>query len=111
MKFFKFFKFFRENNKKLFALDLRKNFTMTISQKMEKLKNVSLYKRKMGKTGIQFTSTQSQEMLKEAISEGTATSFFQLMDQFQTQADPTFCGPTTMVCVFNALGVDPRTKW
>jgi glutathione gamma-glutamylcysteinyltransferase len=90
---------------------ISKKFTMTNSQMMERLKNVSVYKRIMPKLGINFSSKKSQELLKESIESGCADSYFPLADQFQTQADPTFCGPTTMVCVFNSLGVDPRKKW
>ena len=89
----------------------KKEFTMTNTQQMEKLKNVSVYKRIMPKLGIHFSSRKSQELLKESIGEGCASSYFSLADQFQTQADPTFCGPTTMACVFNSLNVDPRRRW
>lgn len=89
----------------------KKEFAMTNSQMMEKLKYVSVYKRIMPKVGINFASKKSQEFLKESINNGCANSYFPLADQFQTQSDPTFCGPTTMVCVFNSLGVDPRKKW
>lgn len=84
---------------------------MTNSQMMEKLKNISVYKRTMPKLGIPFSSRKSQEMLKQCIEDGSAHSYFQIADQFQTQADPSYCGPTTMISVFNSLGVDPKKKW
>ena len=96
----------------IFTNPVRKKFTtLTFSQQMEKLKNVSLYKRIMPNFGINFSSKKSQEMLKESIIEENCNSFFQLIDQYQTQSDPTYCGPTTMVSVLNSLGVDPRVKW
>jgi glutathione gamma-glutamylcysteinyltransferase len=78
---------------------------------MDKLKNVSVYKRFMPKFGVPFSSLKSQQMLQESIGEGYASSFFHLADQHQTQGDPTYCGPTTMTCILNALGVDPKAKW
>ena len=89
------------------------NFTQTMSntQMLEKLKNVSVYKRIMPKIGIHFSSSKSQTLLKESMAQGCANSYFFLADQFQTQGDPTYCGPTTMVCVFNSLNVDPKKKW
>lgn len=78
---------------------------------LEKLKNVSVYKRIMAKSAIPFASKKSQELFKESLNEGGCSAFFQLSDQYQTQPDPSFCAPTTMVCVLNALGIDPRKKW
>lgn len=94
-----------------FNNEIKPNQQMTNSQMMEKLKKLSLYKRIMPRSGIPFTSKKSQEMLKECIIDGTCDSFFLLVDQYQTQSDPSFCGPTTMVCIFNSLGVDPKKKW
>jgi glutathione gamma-glutamylcysteinyltransferase len=90
---------------------IKKDFTMTNTQQMEKLKNVSVYKRIIPKLGIPFSARKSQELLKASINEGCANSYFSLADQFQTQSDPTFCGPTTMASVFNSLNVDPKRKW
>lgn len=90
---------------------IKKDFTMTNTQQMEKLKNVSVYKRIMPKLGIPFSAKKSQELLRGSIIEGCANSYFSLADQFQTQSDPTYCGPTTMASVFNSLSVDPKRKW
>jgi glutathione gamma-glutamylcysteinyltransferase len=90
---------------------LKKYFTQTTSAQMEKLKKVSLYKRLMPKIGIPFNSKRSETLLQESLIEGTAASFFPLVDQHQTQSELTFCGVTTMTSVLNALGVDPRNKW
>ena len=37
--------------------------------------------------------------------------FFKLIQQFTTQAEPAFCGITSLVQVMNALEVDPRRTW
>jgi glutathione gamma-glutamylcysteinyltransferase len=100
------YNWYNKNNKNNY-----KNFSQTNAQIMEKLKHVSVYKRIMPQVGVPFSSIKSQQMLKEGIEDGSAGTFFQLSDQFQTQADPSYCGPTTMVCIFNSLGVDPRKKW
>jgi hypothetical protein len=100
------------NFKHKLKLEFFKNIGIKkFSTTADKMKNLSLYKRNVPKMGIQFPTRQSQELLKEAMAEGSASSFFQLMDQFQTQGDPTYCGPATMVCIFNSLGVDPKRKW
>jgi hypothetical protein len=75
------------------------------------IKKLSVYKRIPKDLGIPFNSCKSQIFLKESISEGNALAFFDIIDQFQTQADPTFCGPTTLSIVLNSLGIDPYKKW
>nr|ADR51693.1 phytochelatin synthase [Pteris vittata] len=37
--------------------------------------------------------------------------FFKLVSTFQTQAEPAYCGLTTLVVVLNALSVDPGRRW
>jgi hypothetical protein len=98
-------------NKTNFIKSFKRNFDLTMQQKMEKLKHISLYKRKMPNVGINFTSRVSQEMLKESLEQGSAASFFHIIDQLHTQTDPMYCGPATMTCIFNALGIDPKAKW
>lgn len=75
------------------------------------LSKISVYKRIPHYLGVPFQSQQSQTLLKESMEEGNSMAFFDLIDQFQTQSDPTFCGPTTLVVVLNALGIDPHKKW
>jgi hypothetical protein len=81
------------------------------SDKMNILKNVSLYKRVMPKLGVQFQTAKSQQMLQECIDQGTSISFFHLVDQYQTQGDPTYCGPITMAVLLNSLQIDPKKQW
>lgn len=75
------------------------------------ISKISVYKRIPKNLGVPFQSQKSQTIFKESMEEGNASAFFDLIDQFQTQADPTFCGPTTLVVVLNALGIDPNKKW
>jgi len=42
---------------------------------------------------------------------GGLKSFFPLMEQHTTQAEPAFCGISTLVVVLNAFAVDPRRTW
>lgn len=75
------------------------------------MSKISLYKRIPNKLGIPFQSSKSQTLLKETIEEGNCVAFFDIIDQFQTQSDPTFCGPTTLIVILNSLGIDPNKKW
>lgn len=89
-----------------------KNFsTQQVVVKKIDLNKVSVYKRITKDLGIPFNSKKSQVLLTESIEEGSGLAFFDIMDQFQTQGDPTFCGPTTLAVVLNSLGIDPHKKW
>ena len=50
-------------------------------------------------------------MFAEAMRDGTAKSFFRLMEMLHTQNEPEHCGLATLVTVLNALGVDPYRRW
>lgn len=50
-------------------------------------------------------------MFREALADGTLETFFPLIEQFHTQADPAFCGLGSLVMALNALAVDPGRVW
>lgn len=77
----------------------------------KKFAHISFYKRKEPTKGINFLSKTSQRMLAQCITTNTANPFFMLSDQYITQADPAFCGPTNIALSLNALQIDPNTKW
>ena len=103
-------------NRNSFSKNTNKNFSTQaqegkkVSLKID-LSKVSVYKRIPKDLGIPFNSKKSQILLSESIAEGNATAFFDIIDQFQTQGDPTYCGPTTLAVVLNSLGIDPHKKW
>jgi hypothetical protein len=56
-------------------------------------------------------SAEGRALFREALAEGNLEGWFALAEQFQTQADPAFCGLGTLVVALNALGVDPGRLW
>ena len=42
---------------------------------------------------------------------GGCEAYFHLAEQFTTQADPAFCGISSLVMVLNALSMDPGRSW
>ena len=56
-------------------------------------------------------SERGRARLVEAVAAATAASFFPLVSQLHTQADPAWCGLGTLVTTLNALGVDPGRTW
>lgn len=50
-------------------------------------------------------------VFQEALAAGHMNGFFKLIQQFTTQAEPAFCGVSSLVQVMNALEVDPKRTW
>lgn len=49
-----------------------------------------------------------KQLFQEAMGHGHMNGFFKLMPQFTTQAEPAFCGLTSLCMVMNALEVRPQ---
>lgn len=60
---------------------------------------------------IEFASPEGKELFAEAFADGMMNGFFRLIGTFQTQAEPAFCGLTSLSVVLNALSIDPGRKW
>ncbi|MCK6516732.1 phytochelatin synthase family protein, partial [Myxococcota bacterium] len=58
--------------------------------------DTSLYRRPLPAELIDFSSPQGRRLLAEAIALGTAESFFPLVAQLHTQAEPAWCGLGTL---------------
>lgn len=72
----------------------------------------SFYRRPLPSPPCTGLSTpQGRLWFAEALQEGTADGFFPLAEQFSTQAEPAFCGLTTLSVALNALEVDPKRSW
>ncbi len=73
--------------------------------------STSLYRRPLPTGLIPFASFRGRELFREALQGGTLESFFPIIEQFHTQADPAFCGLASLVVALNALGIDPGRLW
>ena len=71
----------------------------------------SLYRRPLPPPLVAFASPAGRARFDAAREHGGMESFFPLIEQFHTQADPAFCGLGSLVVVLNALGVDPGRLW
>lgn len=71
----------------------------------------SLYRRPLPAALVPFASPEGRALFDEARATGGMEAFFQLIEQFHTQADPAFCGLGSLVVALNALGVDPGRLW
>ncbi|CEJ02028.1 hypothetical protein RMCBS344292_16045 [Rhizopus microsporus] len=79
-------------------------------QPEEDLKN-TFYQRELPKTLVRFASPEGKKLFREAMDDGYAEGFFPLTGNFTTQSEPSYCGPSSLAMVLNALEVDPKRRW
>lgn len=72
---------------------------------------VTYHRRPLPSDLVAFDSEEGRQLLGQALSAGTAGSFFPLIAQLHTQADPAWCGLGSLVTALNALGIDPQRPW
>lgn len=56
---------------------------------------------------VALASPTGQAWFAEALAAGTMAGYFAVAEQIQTQAEPTYCGLTSMAVALNSLGIDP----
>lgn len=70
-----------------------------------------LYRRSLPDSAIAFSSIEGRQIFREALALGGMEGYFALAEQFHTQAEPAFCGLSSLVVVLNALSIDPGRIW
>ena len=60
---------------------------------------------------IPFSSNRGRRLFSSALSQHLLEGYFTLAEQFTTQSEPAYCGPSTLAMVLNALRIDPRRVW
>mmetsp|Transcript_24810 Transcript_24810/g.69127 ORF Transcript_24810/g.69127 Transcript_24810/m.69127 type:complete len:503 (+) Transcript_24810:187-1695(+) len=73
--------------------------------------HVTFYKRELPQPSIAFSSAEGKRLWTEALLDGNADCYFKLSEQFITQAEPAYCGLTSLAMVLNTLSIDPRRTW
>ncbi|MEZ4364728.1 MAG: phytochelatin synthase family protein [Kofleriaceae bacterium] len=58
-----------------------------------------------------LASERGRALFAEALAAGTMAGYFAVAEQFQTQAEPAYCGLTSLAVVLNSLAVDPQRVW
>ncbi|KAI9092162.1 Phytochelatin synthase-domain-containing protein [Phlyctochytrium arcticum] len=83
----------------------------SISSRQQKLPSNTFYKRALPSTCTPFNSPKGRSLFAEALAEGYMETYFSLSLQFLTQAEPAYCGLSTLCMVLNALEIDPGRQW
>ncbi|XP_065669345.1 uncharacterized protein LOC100213020 isoform X3 [Hydra vulgaris] len=73
--------------------------------------NEHFYRRKLPACCLAFSSEEGKQVFKESLLSGYANIYFPLAEQFRTQAEPAYCGISTLVMILNSLAVDPKRVW
>ena len=67
--------------------------------------NEQFYRRELPASCLAFSSEEGKQVFKESLLSGCANIYFPLAEQFRTQAEPAYCGISTLVMVLNSLAV------
>ena len=78
---------------------------------LSRMKEGRWYRRKLVAPGIEFSSSRGRELFRGSLEEGNCESFFPLSMNFETQAEPSFCGIGSLSMCLNALEIDPNRPW
>ncbi|KAJ3024101.1 UNVERIFIED_CONTAM: hypothetical protein HDU68_008323 [Siphonaria sp. JEL0065] len=71
----------------------------------------SFYKRELPETCTAFQSDKGRAIFHESITGPYMESYYNLSMHYTTQAEPAYCGLSTLVMILNALQVDPLRQW
>ena len=71
----------------------------------------SFYRRPLPSVCIALSSTEGRSRFESSLRNGGCEAYFFLAEQFTTQADPAYCGVSSLVMVLNALSMDPGRSW
>lgn len=74
-------------------------------------KPLSYYRRELPSHLVDLSSIEGRNLFKESIQSGDAETFYNLVGNFTTQTNPSYCGLGTLAMVLNALEVDPKQTW
>lgn len=71
----------------------------------------TFYRRELPSTCIWLNSNEGRAIFRSALDHGGVKSFFSLIEQHLTQAEPAYCGLSTLTVILNALAIDPKRTW
>ncbi|KAK9712218.1 hypothetical protein K7432_007285 [Basidiobolus ranarum] len=70
----------------------------------------TFYRRTLPSCLTSFTSEEGKKIFKESVFQGYAETYFSLANNFTTQSEPAYCGPSSLAMALNALEIDPSRR-
>ena len=71
----------------------------------------TFYGRPLPQNLVDYRSTESKTRLCRGLQTGYAVPYLSLSSCFNIQAEPAYCGISTLAIILNALRVDPQRIW
>ena len=71
----------------------------------------TFYGRALPSKLVDYRSTESKNRLCRSLQSGLAVPYLALSSCFNTQAEPAFCGLSTLAIILNSLRIDPQRVW
>lgn len=71
----------------------------------------TFYGRPLPQNLVDYRSTESKTRLCRGLQTGYAVPYLSLSSCFNTQAEPAYCGISTLAIILNALRIDPQRIW
>ena len=71
----------------------------------------TFYGRSLPQTLVDYRSSESKTRLCRSLQTGYAVPYLALSSCFNTQAEPAFCGLSTLAIILNSLRIDPQRIW
>ena len=78
---------------------------------MSTIASETFYGRSLPQNLVDYRSTESKIRLCRALQTGYAVPYLSLSSCFNTQAEPAYCGISTLAIILNALRIDPQRIW
>lgn len=69
------------------------------------------HRRPLPEVAIPLNSERGKRLFREALLTDGLHGYFSLAETFQTQCEPSYCGPGTLSMVLNSLNIDPGSIW
>lgn len=71
----------------------------------------TFYGRSLPQSLVDYRSSESKSRLCRCLQAGYAVPYLSLSSCFNTQAEPAFCGLSTLAIMLNSLRIDPQRIW
>lgn len=95
----------------LLCVALLPRYYLQSKMSIDPSKKYTFYGRSLPQNLVDYRSVESKTRLCRALQTGYAVPYLSLSSCFNTQADPAYCGISTLAIILNSLRIDPQRIW